>query len=85
VALFSFPNPGGLTALGGGQYAPNTASGAAAADTVSRLVQGATEGSNVDLATELAHMMTAQRGFQANARILQTIDELEQTANSLRG
>jgi flagellar basal-body rod protein FlgG len=85
VALYSFPNPGALTAQGGGLYAPNDVSGLPAQDTVSRLVQGGYEGSNVDMSTEIAHMMVAQRGFQINARMLQTIDEIEQTANSLRG
>jgi flagellar basal-body rod protein FlgG len=84
VALYAFPNPGGLTALGDGRYAPNAVSGAAAQDATSRLIQGGLEGSNVDMSTEIAHMMVAQRGFQVNARMLQTIDELEQTVNSLR-
>ncbi len=84
VALYSFANPGALTAMGGGRYAPNDNSGEPAEDATSLLVQGGVEGSNVDLATELAHMMVAQRGFQANARILQTIDEIEQAANGLR-
>lgn len=85
VALYAFPNPGGLTALGDGRYAPNEVSGEPAQDAASRLVQGGLEGSNVDMSTEIAHMMVAQRGFQVNARMLQTIDELEQTVNSLRG
>jgi flagellar basal-body rod protein FlgG len=85
VALYSFPNPGGLTAMGGGRYAPNEVSGEPAQDALSRLVQGGVEGSNVDMSTEIAHMMVAQRGFQLNARMLQTIDEIEQTANGLRG
>jgi len=85
VALYAFPNPGALTALGGGLFQPNENSGQPAQDAASRLVQGGLEGSNVDMATEIAHLMTAQRGFQLNARMLQTIDEIEQTANSLRG
>jgi flagellar basal-body rod protein FlgG len=85
VALYAFPDPGSLTALGGGLYQPNDASGAAAQDTTSRLVQGSLEGSNVDMSTEMAHLLVAQRGFQLNAKMLQTIDEIEQTANSLRG
>ena len=85
VALYAFPNPGALTALGGGLFQPNESSGQPAQDAASRLVQGGLEGSNVDMATEIAHLMTAQRGFQLNARMLQTIDEIEQTANSLRG
>jgi len=84
VALYAFPNPGGLTALGDGRYAPNEVSGEAAQDATSLLVQGGLEGSNVDMSTEIAHMMVAQRGFQVNARMLQTIDDLEQTVNSLK-
>lgn len=84
VALYAFPNPGGLTALGDGRYAPSEASGEPAQDATSLLIQGGLEGSNVDLSTEIAHIMVAQRGFQVNARMLQTIDELEQTVNGLR-
>ena len=42
------------------------------------------EGSNVDVATEMTKLIQAQRGFQMNSRMLQTADELEQYANSLR-
>jgi flagellar hook protein FlgE len=40
--------------------------------------------SNVDLAQEFTNMITAQRGFQANARVITTSDELLQELISLR-
>lgn len=85
VQLYAFQNPGALTALGGGRFVPSEASGEPAEDENSTLQQGMLERSNVDLAGEVSRMMLAQRGFQANARMLQTIDEIEQTANTLRG
>ncbi len=46
--------------------------------------QGALEQSNVDLTTEFANMITAQRGFQANARVITTSDEVLQEIVSLK-
>ena len=46
--------------------------------------QGALEQSNVDLTGEFANMITAQRGFQANARVITTSDELLQEIVSLK-
>jgi len=43
-----------------------------------------TEGSNVDVATEMTKLIQAQRGFQMNTRMIQTADEIEQYANNLR-
>jgi flagellar hook protein FlgE len=37
---------------------------------------GALEMSNVDLATEFTTMITAQRGFQANSRVISTADQM---------
>ncbi len=48
------------------------------------LVAGAVEMSNVDLAQEFTNMITTQRGFQANARVITTSDELLQELISLR-
>ncbi len=84
AALYAFPNPDALTALGNGQYAPTEASGDAAADEVSQIRDSAMELSNVDIVSEMTRMMLAQRGIQFNMRMLQTADELEQAVNSLR-
>ena len=40
------------------------------------IVPGSLEMSNVDLATEFTQMIVAQRGFQANARVISTGDEM---------
>ncbi len=39
-------------------------------------IGGALEMSNVDLATEFTTMITAQRGFQANSRVISTADQM---------
>ena len=40
--------------------------------------------SNVDLATEFTNMITAQRGFQANSRVISTSDEMLQDLVNLK-
>ncbi len=84
AALYAFPNPQELQALGDNRFAATNASGAAAADTQSQLVGSAYELSNVDLTSEITHMMLAQRGLQFSLRMIQTADELEQIVNNLR-
>ncbi|GBD29054.1 Flagellar hook protein FlgE [bacterium HR32] len=89
VALVLFTNPGGLMKAGSNLYAESSNSGPAAvgeAGTGGRgsLTAGALEMSNVDLAQEFTNMITAQRGFQANARVITTSDELLQELISLR-
>jgi flagellar basal-body rod protein FlgG len=85
VALYAFPNPDGLTALGDGLFAAGDASGQPVADAASQIVPGISESAGVNLASEMSNMMIAQRGFQLSARMLQTADEIEQTVNGLRG
>ncbi|MDR7392288.1 MAG: flagellar hook protein FlgE [Armatimonadota bacterium] len=89
VALALFANPGGLLKAGSNLYAESSNSGPVAvgeAGTGGRgaLTAGALEMSNVDLAQEFTSMITAQRGFQANARVITTSDELLQELISLR-
>ena len=45
---------------------------------------GVVEMSNVDLAQTFTQMITAQRGFQANSRVISTSDEMLQTVTQLR-
>lgn len=84
VGVFTFRNPAGLTRQGEGLLAAAPASGPAVRDTDAQLRQGSLERSSVDLAEEMTQMIKAQRGFQANARMIRTADELEETANQLR-
>jgi flagellar hook-basal body protein len=90
IALAMFDNPAGLAALGGNMFAMTTNSGPfdgmgitpGAAGT--QLLGGTLEMSNVDLAAEFTEMITTQRGFQANSRIISTSDEMLQELVNLR-
>lgn len=83
--IFAFDNPEKLVALGSSKYgiAENTVINVSL-DTESNLVQKMLESSNVDLVEEMSKMIAAQRGFQVNAQMIRTVDEMEQNANSLR-
>jgi len=82
LALAEFVNPSGLTRVGHNAYLASANSGApvlgAAGDGTiqASIVAGALEQSNVDLAREFTDMIVAQRGFQANARVISASDEM---------
>lgn len=81
VGLAYFQNPNGLTKNGGGYYTANLSDNsgdvtAAAPGGTSNLMAGYIETSNVDLAKEFSEMITTQRGFQANSKIITVSDEM---------
>jgi len=89
IALATFVNPGGLEKAGGSGYRATFNSGAAALGTagtggLGSLQAGALEMSNVDLSQEFTNLIVAQRGFQANARIITTSDEVLQELTNLK-
>jgi len=89
VALATFVNPGGLEKTGSSQYVASVNSGQASigtagADGMGKIVSGALEMSNVDLSQEFTNLIVAQRGFQANARIITTSDEVLQELTNLK-
>lgn len=89
VALANFVNPTGLEKAGNSQYRPTVNSGEAVigeagADGMGSLISGALEMSNVDLSQEFTNLIVAQRGFQANARIITTSDEVLQELTNLK-
>jgi flagellar hook protein FlgE len=84
LALATFANPGGLEKSGNSSYRVGNNSGTAvigAAGTAGAgtLTAGALEMSNVDLASEFTDLIIAQRGFQANSRVITTSDEVLQS------
>jgi flagellar hook protein FlgE len=91
IALASFNNPSGLLRQGDNMYAQSGNSGEgvlgfAGSSNQSTITSGALESSNVDLAAEFTNMIIAQRGFQANARVITTSDEmLSELVNLKRG
>lgn len=82
VAVASFANPSGLEAIGGNLFAETQNSGSfdgIGQDPTANgnsLTTGYLESSNVDLAKEFTEMITTQRGYQANSRIITTADTL---------
>ncbi|MBD7907125.1 flagellar basal body rod protein FlgG [Sporosarcina gallistercoris] len=89
VQIATFNNPGGLEKVGGNMYKESANSGGALAgapltDGRGTVKSGSLEMSNVDLSEEFTEMIVAQRGFQANTRIITTSDEILQELVNLK-
>ena len=83
LAVATFNNPPGLEKVGGSLYQDTVNSGVAAVGTAGNggrgtLSSGTLEMSNVDLAQEFTNLIIAQRGFQANSRVVTSSDEILQ-------
>jgi flagellar hook protein FlgE len=81
VVTADFANVNGLDRTGDGLWIQTLESGEAligTADSAGRgaIISGALEQSNVDLGTEFVNLITYQRGFQANSRVITTADEM---------
>jgi flagellar hook protein FlgE len=80
ISLAKFPNESGLQRASGNRWTANAASGAEELGTpggdFGATTSGTLEMSNVDLATEFTNMISAQRGFQANSRVISTADDM---------
>ena len=89
IGIVLFSNPEGLEKVGGNLYRITANSGdpivmQPTQDGAGRLISGALEMSNVDLSEEFTEMIVAQRGFQANTRIITTSDEILQELVNLK-
>jgi flagellar hook protein FlgE len=89
VLLAKFPNAEGLQKTGQNLFKETPNSGTAVANApqtsgTGSLVSGSLEMSNVDLSEEFTEMIVAQRGFQANTRIITTSDEILQELVNLK-
>jgi flagellar hook protein FlgE len=89
IALATFANPAGLEKTGASGYRATANSGGATVGGpgsagVGSLAAGTLEMSNVDLSQEFTNLIVAQRGFQANARIITTSDEVLQELTNLK-
>jgi len=81
IALADFPSYAGLTKLGGNLYGASLDSGQVlrgvpGEGSMGSLSTNSLEMSNVDLATEFVRLITTQRAFQANSRVITTSDEI---------
>ncbi|HRX25232.1 MAG TPA: flagellar hook-basal body complex protein, partial [Aminivibrio sp.] len=90
IALALFSNPTGLTKVGSTAFAASNNSGlaqvvAAGEGGAGTIAGGTLEMANVDLSEEFVRLIVAQRGFQANARVVTTSDQvLEEVINIKR-
>ncbi len=88
IALANFNNPGGLTKSGDNLYQVSNNSGVpnigVAGVGRGMMTSSTLEMSNVDLSEEFTEMIVAQRGFQANTRIITTSDEILQELVNLK-
>ena len=81
IAVANFTSPSNLLSVGQNMYSESPGSGPVIVGTAGNQGMGfirpsTLELSNVDLATEFVNMITAQRGFQANSKVVTTTDEI---------
>ena len=89
IALATFTNPGGLEKEGENTYVVSNNSGdpnigASGTAGKGKIIAGALEMSNVDLAEQFTDMIVTQRGFQANSRTITTSDQMLQELLTLK-
>jgi flagellar hook protein FlgE len=90
VVLQNFKNPQALSKQGNNLFTytsaagPLTAPGAPTSAGLGLIQAGSLESSNVDLAAQMAALITAQRAFEANAKIITTSDEVMQSLVNLK-
>jgi flagellar basal-body rod protein FlgG len=89
IQLTTFPNEPGLEAIGDNLYLETPASGTPTtgnpADTdFGSILQGFLETSNVNAVEEISNLISAQRAYEMNSKVIQTSDEMMGTLNQLR-
>ena len=88
LELSTFVNPRGLDAIGNNLYLESEASGAPVTgipneDQFASTLQGALEQSNVNAVEEITQLITAQRAYEMNSKVISTTDEMMQTTSRL--
>ncbi|EDP57904.1 flagellar basal-body rod protein FlgG [Vibrio sp. AND4] len=81
ISLAKFINPAGLEAVGGNLFRETAASGSAdeliaGEDGAGSIKQGALEGSNVQVVEEMVDMITTQRAYEMNAKVVSAADDM---------
>ena len=89
IQLAQFINPGGLDAAGQNLYKETSASGTPTlgdpgTSGFGSLQQGALEGSNVSVVTEMVNLILAQRAYEVNSKAVQAADQMMQDSNNLQ-
>jgi flagellar basal-body rod protein FlgG len=89
LTLTTFVNESGLRSIGGNLVQQTPASGEAIAANpgdpgVGRILQGNVENSNVNIVQEITSLISAQRAYEMNSKVVETADEMMQTASQMR-
>jgi flagellar basal-body rod protein FlgG len=89
IQLATFVNPAGLESIGDTLFLETSASGAVKVgnpteENFGDIRQGALENSNVDVVEEITNLITAQRAYEMNSKIITASDEMLQTVVQLR-
>lgn len=89
IQLAAFTNPAGLNSIGGGLFLPTDASGdptvgnPGGQEGLGTLQQGYVEASNVSVVEEFINMITSQRAYEANTKVVKAADEMYTQVNNL--
>lgn len=83
ITLADFVNPAGLQAIGGNLFVETVSSGnptqgAPGENGMGSLLQGQLESSNVDIVEEMVNMITTQRAYEMNSKVVSTADQMLQ-------
>jgi len=89
LQLAGFQNPAGLNSIGQNLFTPTDASGDATvgnpggSEGMGSLLQGYVEQSNVSIVNEFINLIQAQRGYEANSKVVTAADQMYQNVNQL--
>lgn len=89
LQIATFPNPGGLDATGHNLFAPTAASGepttgSPGLDGRGTILQGALEGSNVEMVEEMVGLIRTQRAYEVNSKVISAADDMLRNATQVR-
>ena len=88
LTLTDFPNPAGLQAIGNSYFIPTGASGEPITGNpklngLGSVVSGALEASNVQIVHEMVALISTQKAFDTNSKVVSVSDKMMDTANNL--
>jgi flagellar basal-body rod protein FlgG len=89
ITLATFQNPAGLNSMGQSLYSPTDASGAAvvgtpgSTDGAGTILQGYVEQSNVSVVDEFINLISSQRAYEANSKVVKAADDMYSQVNNL--
>lgn len=89
LEVVTFPNPAGLEAIGNNQFLETPASGSSNVGVANTpgfgvILQSFLENSNVNSVTEITALITAQRAYEMNSKVISTADEMMSVTSNLR-